>query len=99
MEKGTPTYDLKLIRMLVEQERVAVTYSARCTLFALGGMEEDLFELLNELDRKSFYKSMTSYADHRQWQDVYHPIWRGRECYLKFLIDDDGCLVLSFKER
>ena len=99
MEKRTPTYDLKLIRTLIDQGRVALTYSSRRSLYSLGGMEKDLFELLNELDRKSFYKSMTSYADHRQWQDVYHPVWRGREIYLKFLIDDDGCLVLSFKER
>lgn len=47
-----------------------------------------------------FYKSMTSFADSRHWQDVYHVPWQGLTLYVKFT--DDALTeftVLSFKER
>jgi motility quorum-sensing regulator/GCU-specific mRNA interferase toxin len=47
-----------------------------------------------------FYKSMTSYRDHRRWQDVYHVPWEGMVVYVKFT--DDAVTeftVLSFKEQ
>lgn len=48
-----------------------------------------------------FYKSMTSHANHRRWQDVYHvPIGDGPTVYLKFTDDIvTEFLVLSFKEK
>ncbi len=45
-----------------------------------------------------FYKSMTTYADHRIWQDVYRTkISSGDEVYLKLTVIDD-VLIVSFKE-
>jgi motility quorum-sensing regulator/GCU-specific mRNA interferase toxin len=45
-----------------------------------------------------FYKSMTSYADHRIWQDVYRAkTLNGDEVYLKLTVIDD-VLIVSFKE-
>ncbi len=42
---------------------------------------------------------MTSYADHRVWQDVYRPKAAGSELYLKFTLDARQALFLiSFKE-
>jgi len=48
-----------------------------------------------------FYKSMTSLADSRKWQDVYHvPTDEGLVIYLKFTSDVlTHFVVLSFKER
>ena len=44
---------------------------------------------------------MTSFADHRVWQDVYHvPVGGGLVVYLKFTADvAAGFVVLSFKEK
>jgi motility quorum-sensing regulator / GCU-specific mRNA interferase toxin len=42
---------------------------------------------------------MTSQADARIWQDVYHVPSGGMVLYVKFTIDADGKLLLSFKER
>ena len=43
---------------------------------------------------------MTSYADHRQWQDVYHVPWDGRVIHLKFTDDRlTDFRILSLKER
>ena len=47
-----------------------------------------------------FYKSMTSLADHTQWQDVYHVPWRELLLYVKFTDDRvTEFLLLSFKEK
>ena len=45
-----------------------------------------------------FYKSMTTHADHRIWQDVYHAkLTSGNEVYLKLTVIND-VLIVSFKE-
>ncbi len=50
------------------------------------------------LTSADFYKSMTTYADHRIWQDVYHTRTNlGDEVYLKLTVIED-VLIVSFKE-
>ena len=44
-----------------------------------------------------FYKSMTTYADHTIWQDVYRPTTAAGDLYLKLTVIDD-LLIVSFKE-
>ncbi|SER32806.1 Motility quorum-sensing regulator, toxin of MqsA [Azotobacter beijerinckii] len=44
-----------------------------------------------------FYKSMTTHADHRVWQDVYRPSTQAGDVYLKLTVIDD-VLIVSFKE-
>ena len=44
-----------------------------------------------------FYKSMTTHADRRVWQDVYRPMTVAGEIYLKLTVIDD-VLIVSFKE-
>lgn len=49
-----------------------------------------------------FYKSMTTYADHRVWQDVYHAQAEdeGLVLYIKFQADVvTEFRVMSFKEK
>jgi motility quorum-sensing regulator/GCU-specific mRNA interferase toxin len=46
---------------------------------------------------KDFYKSMTTYADHRIWQDVYHPQTSAGSIYLKLTVTEE-VLIVSFKE-
>jgi motility quorum-sensing regulator/GCU-specific mRNA interferase toxin len=49
------------------------------------------------LSPTDFYKSMTTHADHRIWQDVYRPSTTAGEVYLKLTVVDD-VLIVSFKE-
>ena len=43
---------------------------------------------------------MTSHADHRQWQDVYHLPYDGLMLYVKFTADAvTEFTLLSFKEK
>ena len=44
-----------------------------------------------------FYKSMTTYADHKIWQDVYHSRTTAGNVYLKLTVIDD-VFIVSFKE-
>jgi motility quorum-sensing regulator / GCU-specific mRNA interferase toxin len=46
----------------------------------------------------AFFKSMTTHADHRIWQDVYHSSTSdGKPVYLKLTVIED-VLIVSFKE-
>ena len=52
------------------------------------------------MQRAHFYKSMTSYGDHRVWQDVYHVPSEAGTLYVKFTADVvTEFLLLSFKEK
>lgn len=52
------------------------------------------------MQRRHFYKSMTAYADHRSWQDVYHVPSAVGVLYVKFTADLVAeFLLLSFKEK
>lgn len=69
--------------------------------FAWGYEEAEIAALVSTMTRRMFYKSMTSFNDHRQWQDVYHvPAGERLTVYLKFTDDIvTEFVVLSFKER
>lgn len=56
--------------------------------------------VVGSIERKMFYKSMTTFADHRVWQDVYHVPARGLVLYVKFQADVmTEFTVMSFKEK
>jgi motility quorum-sensing regulator / GCU-specific mRNA interferase toxin len=47
-----------------------------------------------------FYKSMTTFADHRVWQDVYHVPADGMVLCIKFQADViTEFKIMSFKEQ
>lgn len=51
------------------------------------------------LTRRDFYKSMTAFADHRVWQDVYHATTPVRkDAYIKITLRDSAP-VIQFKEK
>ena len=63
----------------------------------LGFDSNDVIKAVLSLTSRDFYKSMTTYADHKVWQDVYKPVTSAGEVYLKLTVTDD-VLVVSFKE-
>ena len=58
---------------------------------------DDTLDRILDLSPSDFFKSMTTRADHRIWQDVYRPMTRAGRVYLKLTVLDD-LLVVSFKE-
>jgi len=64
---------------------------------ALGMDFDSMIAVVMTLTMADFYKSMTTHADHRIWQDVYRPITPMGEVYLKLTVIDE-VLIVSFKE-
>ena len=97
MEKRTPHYKLAVVRDLVAAGRVRTTVSALAGGAALGFSFEEIIGVVATLTSRDFYKSMTTHADRRVWQDVYRPKTAAGEVYLKLTVLDD-VLIVSFKE-
>jgi motility quorum-sensing regulator/GCU-specific mRNA interferase toxin len=100
-EKRKPTYDLEAFKQVFSApDRLNVTGTALRSAFALGLDRAGVVEIIQTMRREQFVKSMTSYADHREWQDVYHVPSRLGALYVKFRADPVAeFLLLSFKER
>ena len=78
--------------------RVRATRAAREGGVALGFDFDAMLAVLLALTGRDFYKSMTSHADHRLWQDVYRPTTSAGVVYLKLTVIND-VLIVSFKEQ
>ena len=101
MEKRKPTYDLAAFKAAFDDaDKLKVTGTALRSAAALGFGREEIVATIRAMRRQHFYKSMTSHADHRIWQDVYHVPSEIGTIYLKFTADMVGeFLLLSFKEK
>jgi motility quorum-sensing regulator/GCU-specific mRNA interferase toxin len=101
MEKNTPHFDLAVVKAeIVRLGTKAFTGAAR-----EGGRRMDLtlsqmLQIVCALENRMLYKSMTTFADHRIWQDVYHMKTQGLEIYIKVTYrPGGGPPVISFKEK
>jgi motility quorum-sensing regulator/GCU-specific mRNA interferase toxin len=82
---------------MVAAGKVRIAISALAGGAALGFGFEEIVGVVAALTSRDFYKSMTTHADHRVWQDVYRPETPAGEVYLKLTVLDD-VLIVSFKE-
>jgi motility quorum-sensing regulator / GCU-specific mRNA interferase toxin len=99
LEKRKPHYPLAEIYQAVEARRIRVTVSARQGAHSLGLLPDDILDVVLGLRPADFYKSMTTHADHRVWQDVYHTRAADRVLYVKVQKVTDDYWVISFKDR
>lgn len=97
MEKRTPHCKLSVVKALIAAKKVRTTFSALAGGEALGFGFNEMIDVVMALNTKDFYKSMTTHADHKIWQDVYRPVTSVGEIYLKLTVVDD-VLIVSFKE-
>jgi len=98
MEKHTPHCKLTVVKSLVEAGKVRATVSAYQGARDLGINDTaGMCTVVMSLTSADFYKSMTTHADHRVWQDVYRPKTAFGDVYLKLTVIDD-VLIVSFKE-
>ena len=99
-EKRKQTYDLGAFQAWAATDAFKATGTAVRTAASLGFTASDMVRTIQTMSRKHFYKSMTSFADHRLWQDVYHVPSDVGLLYVKFskgLVTE--FLLLSFKEK
>lgn len=101
MEKRRPTYDLEAIKTaLGSVGALSMTSTALRDAVGLGFDRAGVAETIMSMNRRMFYKSMTTFADHRLWQDVYHVPARDMLLYVKFQADVvTEFTVMSFKEK
>lgn len=97
MEKSVAHCKLVVVQALLSQDKVLTTFSARQGALELGLDEQGIFAVVLALSDQDFYKSMTTHADHRVWQDVYRPTTPVGDVYVKLTVIDD-VLIVSFKE-
>ena len=97
MEKRKPHCPLARVHALVAEGRVRSTMSALGGAAALDLDFDGMVDVVGALTPRDFFKSMTTYADHTIWQDVYRPRTSVGDVYLKLTVIDD-VLIVSFKE-
>ena len=96
IDKLNPTYDLEKFK----KSNFAITLTARQNALSLGFREEGVQQVISTMKPEHFYKSMTSYQNHKVWQDVYHVPYGDMILYIKFTEDIiSEFLLLSFKEK
>ena len=97
MEKRKPHCALSVVKALIQEGKVRATKSATDSAADLGifGIEA-MSAVVLSLATKDFYKSMTTNADTKVWQDVYHAQTDVGELYVKLTVIDD-VLIVSFK--
>lgn len=100
-EKRKPTYDLDAFKLAFSVPgKLNITTTALRDAASLGFDQTDIVDIVQTMQRGHFYKSMTSYADHRIWQDVYHVPSEMGLLYVKFMAEViSEFLLLSFKEK
>lgn len=95
-DKYKPTYDLDSFKT----SEYEIKQSALMGAAGLGMDVEEIRHVISTMKKEHFYKSMTTYRNHRLWQDVYHVPYNGLVLYVKFM---QGTIVdfslVSFKEK
>ena len=100
-DKRKPTYDLEAFKAAASTvDGLNATGSAIKGAAKIGYGRAEIVATIQTMQRSHFYKSMTSYVDHRTWQDVYHVPSEHGVLYVKFTADVvTEFLLLSFKEK
>lgn len=100
MEKRIAHYPLDAVKAVVAQRGVdAFTKLALLGIDGMGLSQVEGLDVVLKLKASIFYKSITTHADHRVWQDVYHaPCPNAKVAYIKVTIYL-GATVIQFKEK
>jgi len=101
VEKRRPHFSLDSFKAVCgDPRRLEMTRSAAESAAAAGFEYIEISAVIRSMETRQFFKSMTSYTNHRRWQDVYHVMWNRAVLYVKFTDDVlTDFVVLSFKER
>jgi motility quorum-sensing regulator/GCU-specific mRNA interferase toxin len=94
IEERRPTYDLDDIKAASgSSETLAITRTALADALSLGFNRSAIAAVIQGIRRPIFHRSMTTLADHRNWQDACHVPAEDLVLYVKFRAD----LVTEFR--
>lgn len=101
VEKRVPHHDLARIKSLFSSPaRLQMTGVAQRDSRAIGYDTAGVVRVIQSIEVRHFYKSMTSNYNPLIWQDVYHVPDGGLVLYVKFTDNAVAAMtVLSFKEK
>lgn len=101
MEKLKPSYRLSDIQSaLGSVDRLSITISAYRDATQLGFDRAGIVGVIQAMDARMFVKSMTTFSDHRIWQDVYNVPADAMVLYVKFQANViTSFTVMAFKEK
>jgi motility quorum-sensing regulator/GCU-specific mRNA interferase toxin len=90
-EKRKPHYVLSAFKVLFRSEKTRqITQLAHKGATSEGYMTvEDIGEVIERLCSEHFYKSMTTFKDHKIWQDVYRFHDDDKALYIKLQLSID----------
>jgi len=101
-EKRKPHYVLSDFKVLFRNESTRViTQIAHKGAVAEGYMTiEDIESVIDRLCSEHFYKSMTTFQNHKLWQDVYKFVDEEKKLYIKlqFTVDGDKAVLIQMKK-
>ena len=90
-EKRKPTHCLDSFKEeFSDENNLNFTRTAILSAFALGFGRSEIVEVIQTMQKEHFYKSMTSHANHKIWQDVYHFRHRDRIQLSNALVQGEG---------
>lgn len=101
MEKRRAHYNLEEIKAAFSSadQFGNITGVAQKGARELGWSKDDMVAVIQSLTASDLNKSMTSYNDHRVWQDVYWPTHKGVRLYVKFTQTAGQYWLVSFKRN
>ena len=77
-----------------------MTLSARRAINDLDYSDADVVAAIQSITPADFHKSMPPlHEGYTAWQDVYRPHYKKVQLYMKFQINADGELIVSFKKK
>lgn len=99
-EKRKAHYSLTEIKATFSTVKaLRMTYTASQCALELNITLATIVTIIQGMTSGQLYKSMTSHADATIWQDVYRVPYGALTLYVKFTVDWQGYLLISFKER
>lgn len=100
-KNNKPTYELNEIKNAFDApNKLRMTFSAQQGQLLLNFSDRDVVDAIQALSDADFYKSMSPIKPgFTAWQDVYKSSFKGINLYIKFQINHNKELILSFKEK
>ena len=96
-----PVYELNEIKNAFDApNKLRMTFSAQQGQMLLNFSDKDVVDAIQALSGTDFYKSMLPVKPgFTAWQDVYKSSFKEVDLYIKFQVNHNKELILSFKEK
>ena len=100
MEKKKAHHDLGSLQRFMKADQWMITVTAERNAWEDFEIDRNgIKSVILHLDKRDFYKSMTTLNDHTRWQDVYTPSLQGISAYIKLQEENSKTVIIQFKRK